>query len=101
MVLFLVWMIFSKRPFCRTTCPLGAIFALFNRSSLFRMVVDDQKCTLCNQCLKDCPVDIKIYEGSNSPECIRCLKCIDSCKFGAIEYEFAKKKSPVPAAEQT
>jgi ferredoxin-type protein NapH len=97
LVLFLVWMIVSKRPFCRTTCPLGAIFALFNKVSLFRMVVDDDKCTLCNKCLRDCPVDIKVYEGPNSPECIRCLKCIDSCQFGAVNYEFIKKKSPEPA----
>jgi polyferredoxin len=88
LVLFLVWMIVSKRPFCRTACPLGAIFALFNKVSLFRMVWDEDKCTLCNKCWKDCPVDIKIYEAPNSPECIRCLKCIDSCKFGALDYQF-------------
>jgi ferredoxin-type protein NapH len=95
LVFFLVWMVFSKRPFCRTTCPLGAIFALFNRTSLFRMVVDDNKCTLCNKCLRDCPVDIKIYEAPNSPECIRCLKCIDSCQFGAVDYKFVGKKKHV------
>jgi ferredoxin-type protein NapH len=88
LVFFLVWMVVSKRPFCRTVCPLGAIFALFNRISLFRMVWDEDKCTLCNKCWKDCPVDIKIYEDPNSPECIRCLKCIDSCRFGALDYEF-------------
>jgi polyferredoxin len=88
LILFIAWMIVSKRPFCRTTCPLGAIFALFNRVSLFRMVTYEDKCTLCNKCWEDCPVDIKVYEGANSPECIRCLKCIDSCKFGAVDYEF-------------
>jgi ferredoxin-type protein NapH len=97
LVLFLVWMVVSKRPFCRTVCPLGAILSLFNRNSLFRMVVDDDKCVLCNKCLRDCPVDIKVYEAPNSPECIRCLKCIDSCHYGAVDYEFLKKKSPTPA----
>jgi polyferredoxin len=89
-------MIVSKRPFCRTTCPLGATFALFNKISLFQMVTFEDKCTLCNKCLKDCPVDIKVYEGANSPECVRCLKCIDSCKFDAVDYEFVKKKLPAP-----
>jgi polyferredoxin len=101
LVLFIVWMVVSKRPFCRTTCPLGAVFALFNRVSLFQMVVYEDKCTLCNKCLKDCPVDIKVYEGANSPECIRCLKCIDSCKFGAVEYQFIKKKLPEPDVQET
>lgn len=88
LVLFLVWMVVSKRPFCRTTCPLGAIFALFNKVSLFRMVWYEDKCTKCDKCLKDCPVDIKAYEEPNSPECVRCLKCIDSCPFGALDHQF-------------
>jgi polyferredoxin len=60
LILFLVWMIFSQRPFCRTTCP----------------------------------VDLKIYESSNSPDCVRCLKCVNSCQYGAIDYEFFPKKQP-------
>jgi polyferredoxin len=96
LVLFVVWMIVSKRPFCRTTCPLGAIFSLFNKVSLFQLVTFDDKCTLCNKCWEDCPVDIKVYERANSQECVRCLKCIDSCKFGAVGYEFIKKKLPDP-----
>ena len=94
LILFLVWMIFSQRPFCRTTCPLGAIFGLFNKVSLFRMAVDDNKCIECDTCYKNCPVDLKIYESSNSPDCVRCLKCVNSCQYGAIDYEFFPKKQP-------
>jgi ferredoxin-type protein NapH len=92
LVLFLAWFVLSRRPFCRTVCPLGAIWGLFNRASLFRMAVDDGKCTRCDKCLKDCPVEIKIYEKANSPDCVRCLKCVSSCKFGAISYDFLGKK---------
>ncbi|HPW18378.1 MAG TPA: 4Fe-4S binding protein [Candidatus Aminicenantes bacterium] len=90
--LFLAWFVFSRRPFCRTVCPLGAIWGLFNRASLFRMAVDDEKCTLCDKCYRDCPVQIRIYERANSPDCVRCLKCVSSCKFGAVSYEFLGKK---------
>jgi ferredoxin len=96
LVLFLGWFVFSRRPFCRTVCPLGAIFGLFNKGSLFRMAVDDEKCTLCDKCYKDCPVEIKIYESPNSPNCVRCLKCVSSCKFGAISWEFLGKKEVAP-----
>jgi ferredoxin-type protein NapH len=89
---FLVWFVLSRRPFCRTVCPLGAFWGLFNKASLFRMAVDDEKCTLCDKCYKDCPVQIRIYESANSPDCVRCLKCVSSCKFGAISYEFLGKK---------
>ncbi len=30
---FLAWMMASKRPFCRTVCPLGALFGMCNRIS--------------------------------------------------------------------
>jgi ferredoxin-type protein NapH len=92
LVLFVGWMVVSARPFCRAVCPLGAFLGLFNKGSLFRMAVDDEKCTLCDKCLRDCPVEIRIYESANSPDCVRCLKCLDSCKFGAISYSFLAKK---------
>jgi len=92
LVLFLGWMTVSRRPFCRTVCPLGAILGLFNKASLFRMAVDDAKCTLCDKCRRDCPVDIGIYESANSPDCVRCLTCVDSCKYGAVSYEFLKRR---------
>lgn len=97
LILFLAWMVFSSRPFCRTSCPLGAIFGLFNRVSLFRMAVDEENCTLCNRCWQDCPVDLKVYESANSPDCIRCLKCVSSCEYGAVSYEFFPRKGRVPA----
>ncbi len=100
LILFLVWMVFAQRPFCRTTCPLGAIFGLFNKVSLFRMAVDDNKCIECNMCYENCPVELKIYESSNSPDCVRCLKCVNSCQYGAIDYEFFPKKQPKKATVQ-
>ncbi len=93
LVFFVAWMIVTQRPFCRTTCPLGAFLGIFNKVSLFRMVVDDEKCTECNKCVRDCPVGVEVYKTPNSPDCIRCLKCVDSCKYGYIDYEFLPKKS--------
>jgi ferredoxin-type protein NapH len=92
LVLFIGWMVVSIRPFCRAVCPLGAILGLFNKGSIFRMAVDDGKCTLCGACYRDCPVEIRIYESANSPNCVRCLKCLDSCKYGAISYTFLAKR---------
>lgn len=98
LVLFLAWMILSQRPFCRTACPLGAVLGLFNKASLFRMFVDEDSCTLCGDCQKNCPTELKIYESPNSPDCVRCLKCVNACQYGAVKYEFIpKKKQPVKA----
>ena len=84
---FLLWMIASKRPFCRTTCPLGAIYSLFNKVSFLRIEVDKNRCIQCNKCYKACPVSIKIHEeGGASLKCIRCLRCTD-CPTEAVSYK--------------
>lgn len=68
-------MVFIKRPFCRFLCPLGAIYALFNAFSFVRLEVDHESCSGCGLCDDWCPVDLKIPEEVDSPECIRCLEC--------------------------
>jgi len=90
LIVFLLLMVFIKRPFCRILCPLGAIYSLFNQVSVFRMVHDPDKCVLCQQCYKDCPMGVRFYEGANQIDCIRCMKCYqESCKYGAISLEVA------------
>jgi len=75
--------LFLSRFFCRYLCPLGAAQALFSSFSLLSMK-HDKGCTGCNKCLIDCPVDIKLSSGNNtiSPECIRCMNCIEACTTG-------------------
>lgn len=92
LAVFAVLMILSRRPFCRAVCPLGAFLGLFNKVSVFRMSVNLDKCTRCDRCYRECPVDLKFYKNPNSPDCVRCLKCVSSCKFGAIGYEFAGRR---------
>ena len=31
LVFFIIWAVIASRPFCRTSCPLGAFYALFSR----------------------------------------------------------------------
>nr|MBC7245850.1 4Fe-4S binding protein [Chloroflexota bacterium] len=81
---FLVWMLGSKRPFCRLVCPLGAIWSPFNRLSTLRLAVDETSCSQCGLCRRVCPVDICIYEDANSTGCIRCMECVRACPEAAI-----------------
>ena len=110
LVLFLLWMIVSHRPFCRTVCPLGALLGLFNKVSLLRLRVDHVRCLSCGNCSHACPVDLDVPKQPNSPECIRCLKCVKACESGALDYEFplhgrgpqtvpAGGPEPVPAGD--
>lgn len=103
LVAFLLWMVVTRRPFCRAACPLGAMYALLTPVSLYRMHVDKSKCTECGRCRRVCPVDINIYENANSPECIRCLNCKKQCAEGAVTSGFrgrgAKKPTGLPAEQ--
>ena len=84
---FLMWMICAKRPFCRTVCPLGAFYSLFNRVSLFRLHVDEEKCIQCGYCRRVCPMGIDITQDANQVDCIRCLDCL-KCPAGAITKQW-------------
>jgi polyferredoxin len=88
LVLFLVWMALSQRPFCRTICPLGTILGFFNRISAFEIKVDLDNCLVCDACQRACPVDIKIYENPASSQCVRCLQCQEICPTGCITSGF-------------
>jgi len=81
---FVIWMVRTKRPFCRFVCPLGAIWSPFNRVSTLRLVVDDTSCTECGTCQSICPVDIRIYEDASSTRCVRCMECVRACPEAAI-----------------
>lgn len=89
LAIFLLWMLVTKRPFCRTACPLGAVWSLFNPFSLYRMRVDGSVCRSCGKCKEVCPVDICIADNANSPECIRCLDCKKACPEGCVTSGFS------------
>ncbi|RJP66010.1 MAG: 4Fe-4S binding protein [Candidatus Abyssobacteria bacterium SURF_17] len=99
LVLFLAWMVVSHRAFCRTSCPLGAVYSLFNRLSLYSMSWNATTCIKCDECYKQCPMGLKVYEGPNASNCIRCLKCRDNCPTGSITYSHRKLHSPSPVSD--
>ncbi|HEB50275.1 MAG TPA: 4Fe-4S binding protein [Desulfobulbus sp.] len=90
LVLFSAWSVLASRPFCRTTCPLGAFYGLFNRVSLVKIRLDRDACTSCGACHAVCPVEIRINETPGSSECINCLRCLsEACRFDALSLEVA------------
>jgi ferredoxin-type protein NapH len=66
---------FTIRPWCRVLCPLGGIFAFFNRFSVFSMQLDEQNCTQCGRCRTLCTYGAEPNKDPNSASCIRCLEC--------------------------
>jgi len=93
--------VFARRFWCRSLCPLGAIYALTSSKALFSRVVNPEKCTSCLKCQQECRMDA-IYDeglGVKQNECILCFDCIRSCEYDAIEFRFSlpfRKKTDIP-----
>ena len=90
LTIILVLSILIYRPFCKFLCPLGAFYSLFNKISFYRLEVNEDKCTGCKTCERNCKMGVEITKNINSVECIRCGACIDICKNNAIHVENIK-----------
>jgi len=90
----------KKRTFCAFLCPFGAWQAIVGRISPFRVSINPEVCTLCQQCLKACPIyaidATGVKEHKISSYCNRCGDCFDACPTGAIDYSIGKRLSGTP-----
>lgn len=92
LVILLLLFVVVYRPFCRYLCPLGAVYGLFNPIAIYRLKVDEHKCTRCGSCQKTCKLDIPVYKTPNHPDCIRCGACRKGCPHGAICSTLSRQK---------
>ena len=82
-VLILLSLMIS-RPFCRYLCPLGVLYGLMNKVSLYRLELDESLCIHCGKCEAACELNISVLTQQNSMECIRCGDCKNACPTGAL-----------------
>jgi ferredoxin len=85
---FVVAMWLWSRPFCRTFCPLGAIYALTSRFSLARIEADSEVCTSCGACASACPMDLDLPRQIGGADCIACGDCMKACPQQGIRRKF-------------
>ena len=83
---FLAWR--NGRTYCNTICPVGTVLSFLSRFSWMKIHFNADKCKNCSLCTKNCKaacIDFKNHQVDYS-RCVVCGDCIDSCKFGALEY---------------
>ena len=89
----------NGRTYCNTICPVGTVLGLLSRYSLFRPVIDTDKCNGCTRCSRRCKaacIDAKHHTIDYS-RCVVCMDCLDACAHGAISYR-RRTKQPVADA---
>lgn len=77
------------RTYCNTLCPVGTVLGYISRFSIFKVVIDEEKCRNCRKCERNCKascIDIKNHTVDYS-RCVACGNCEKQCLFDAIKYK--------------
>lgn len=85
-VVVLAWR--NGRTYCNTICPVGTVLGFLSRFSVFRPVIDTDKCNNCGVCSMKCKaacIDGKNHKIDYS-RCVSCMDCLGACKHHAISY---------------
>ena len=88
-IIFLLGSFVVYRPFCQFICPFGFVSWIAERFSIFRVRIDQDKCTRCGACIKVCPLEAAKgrVAGKKTPaDCFSCGRCLNVCPVDAIQY---------------
>jgi len=81
------------RFYCRFICPLGALFGIFSRYSIWRIGQKNGDCTKCTLCEIDCEGACEPSEKIRISECVLCMNCLKKCPTDLIQYSISPSVS--------
>lgn len=87
LALLVVLVMWKKRVYCVSLCPVGTILGMAARFSLWRMRIK-QTCVGCGRCDTICPTGCidSATRAIDAERCVLCLKCTSACPNGSIGY---------------
>ncbi len=88
---------FIYRPWCHLFCPFGLVSWLFEKVSVFKILVNYETCIACEKCTKACPSNVMkaiLKRGNVIPDCFSCGTCINACPTGSIKIGAGKRLEP-------
>ena len=91
LVLVIIGSMLNYRFFCKSLCPLGAIYGLLNRISLYRLQLRREACVACGKCRSVCHMGVDPARNPGAAECIRCGECVAACPEQALSLGFSIK----------
>lgn len=93
----LIGSLFVYRPWCHLFCPFGLVGWLFEKISIFRIIVNYDTCIACEACAKSCPstvMNATLKRESVIPDCFACATCIEVCPTDSIRLLTGKRHKP-------
>lgn len=89
---------FLPRAWCRSLCPLGALYSVIGRRSLLALRIDPHRAgqSRCQRCEVACPMGIPVMTDYtlrsasrvDHPDCNRCGTCLDACPRSVLRLGF-------------
>ncbi len=90
--------LFIYRPWCHFFCPFGLVGWFLEKTSIYKIKVNYDKCIACGACEEACPSTVMQailrQEGNTVPDCFSCATCMNSCPVDAISFEKGKRQKP-------
>lgn len=102
LLIIIILELLTRRFFCRSFCPLGALLACIGQTRKLRVEVDRETCIECGICEKSCPMGLTPQLGEGlSAYCWNCGECIDNCQTDALSFRWqsSNRYQPVAAIE--
>ncbi|MDD3586843.1 MAG: DUF1893 domain-containing protein [Thermoguttaceae bacterium] len=97
--LVLALVLWKRRLFCVTLCPVGTLLGLVAQFSFWKIRLDADKCKGCKLCEKACPTGCINAENKlvDNERCVRCMNCLGVCRHSAARFSCTSNKADIPA----
>lgn len=92
-IVVLAWR--NGRTYCNTICPVGTVLGFVSKFSLFKLVINTDKCNGCTLCARNCKaacINAKEHKIDYS-RCVMCMDCVEKCNQQAFAFALKSKKT--------